>query len=386
MPLVFVQTYKNPVTILDGRVFAWGDNNEGALGLNNVSLTLSPVQMGSNDWTTIRTFSGVQNENRAFTGSVRIDGTLWMWGSNASGQLGLGVQDGGLPGLLRSSPTQVGSLTDWTFVSVGGQHTVALKNDGRLFAWGGNGSGQLGQGNNISRSSPVQIAGTWSLASAGHNCSFGIRDNGTLWAWGVNSNGKLGLNDTTTRLTPVQVGVLTDWVGVLSSGGVGSGHTMALRQGGQFYTWGRNNLGQLGFSDIVDRSMPAQVGGLWKAFACGQEHTAAIASNGSLWTWGNGTDGRLGNGSTTNQSSPVQIGLETDWIYVAGGGFNTLGIRGAGGKGRLWGWGANGQGQLGQGNTTPQSSPVAVGSETDWIDASIGTASFGTPAFGIRDI
>jgi alpha-tubulin suppressor-like RCC1 family protein len=141
--------------------------------------------------------------------AVKTDGTLWSWGSNSYGQLGLG--DGYT--ISRSSPVQVGALTNWADVAAGYSHSIAVKTDGTLWSWGNNGSGRLGQNNTINRSSPVQVGALtgWVQASGASESSSAVKNDGTLWSWGRNNNGQLGLNDTANRSSPVQVGALATW-------------------------------------------------------------------------------------------------------------------------------------------------------------------------------
>ena len=147
--------------------------------------------------------------------------TLWAWGYNNYGQLGLGDVTN------RSSPVQVGALTTWSSVAGGQLHTTALKTDGTLWTWGYNPYGQLGLGDTVNRSSPVQVGAltTWSSVAAGLLHTTALKTDGTLWAWGYNHYGQLGLGDTTDRSSPVQVGALTTWSSVAD----GEYHTTAIR-------------------------------------------------------------------------------------------------------------------------------------------------------------
>jgi hypothetical protein len=193
----------------DGTLWTWGFNTQGHLGHGDIVPKSSPVQVGSlTNWKQVS--AGVDS-----IACVKTDGTLWTWGRNAQGDLGLGNQ------VHRSSPTQVGSLTNWKQVSAGGAgttdgvgHMVCVKTDGTLWAWGFNSSGQLGIGNFSDRSSPLQV-GTltnWKQASAGGNHTACIKTDGTLWTWGFSSfYGELGLGDRVDRSSPVQVGTLTNW-------------------------------------------------------------------------------------------------------------------------------------------------------------------------------
>jgi alpha-tubulin suppressor-like RCC1 family protein len=289
---------------------------------------------------------------------------LWGWGDNNRGALGLGDTN------TISSPVQVGSLTNWKQISVGFQQSsFAIKTDGTLWSWGDNQNIQLGQNNFTSYSSPVQVGSlnNWKQVSSGYYACLAIKTDGTLWAWGDNA-GDLGLGDTLDRNSPVQVGSLTNWKQVSSS----YYFTSAIKTDGTLWTWGENSYGQLGLGDTTSRSSPVQVGSLydWKIVATGESHTIAIKTDGTLWTFGNQINaGQLGLGDTTSRSSPVQVGSLTNWKNVSGGRFHTVAIKT---DGTLWAWGLGINGQLGLNERFSRSSPVQVGSLTNWKQTTCG--------------
>jgi len=309
------------------------------------------------------------------TVAIREDGSLWAWGLNSSGQLGDGTASN------RHSPVRIGTSTDWLVVSVGSSHTVGIREDGSLWAWGLNSSGQLGDGTTSNRYSPVRIGTStdWLAVSASSSHTVGIREGGSLWAWGDNEGGQLGDGTTMRRLSPVRIGAATGWLAV-STGGI---HTMGIREDGSLWAWGWNGSGQLGdgtgdgccCDGIIPISSPVRVGTNtdWLAVSAGGGHTVAIRKDGSLWAWGNNEFGQLGDGTTTNRNSPVRIGPGTDWRIVSAGGCAwldtayTMAIRG---DGSLWAWGGNSFNQLGDGTGTDRASPVRIGTDTDWYAVS----------------
>ena len=297
---------------------------------------------------------------------------LWSWGCNESGQLGLGDVT------RRSSPVQVGALTTWSNVFGGSSGSAfATKTDGTLWSWGGNGNGQLGLGNTTNRSSPVQVGALtdWSDAkiSSNRSITLAVKSNGTLWAWGFGTYGSLGQGNTTSTSSPVQVGALTTWAEV----SVGFGNVLAVKTDGTLWSWGFGIYGALGQGNTTNTSSPVQVGALtnWSKVVAIPHAGLATKTDGTLWAWGINNKGQLGQGNTTYRSSPVQVGALTNWSKIAGSGSRYIGYGGTyifgwlssiKTDGTLWSWGSNYYFELGLGDFTNRSSPVQVGALTDW--------------------
>lgn len=199
-------------TKTDGTLWAWGVNSTGQLGQGNTTSRSSPVQIGAlTTWSNIAAGYG-------YTIAVKTDGTLWTWGQNGNGQLGLGTS-GALS--YTSSPQQVGALTTWSKIDSTNDSTYAIKTDGSLWDWGMNGNGQLGLGNTTSYSSPKQVGAltTWSIVNGGGTeFAIAIKTDGTLWSWGRNFAGQLGLGNLTYKSSPNQVGALTTWLNIACGG------------------------------------------------------------------------------------------------------------------------------------------------------------------------
>lgn len=303
----------------DRTLWTWGVNTDGRLGVNDQISRSSPVQVPGTSWTQVTTVE------RGHTLALKSDNTLWVWGSNYSGQLG---QNDRGNFTCRLSPVQIPG-TSWTQVSAGsGQFgtSFARKSDGTLWAWGRNNNGELGLNNVADRSSPVQIPGTsWVDICAGNYFNLARKTDGTLWSWGRNSfeAGSLGTNDTISRSSPAQVPG-TSWVEMSA----GSRYSMARKSDGTLWVWGCNYSGRLGQNNITDRSSPIQVPGTaWVQIAAGN---AALArkSDGTLWAWGGSEAfgskpapgaGEVGDNSAVNRSSPVQI-PGTAWISISAAG------------------------------------------------------------------
>jgi alpha-tubulin suppressor-like RCC1 family protein len=190
-----------------------------------------------------------------------------------------------------------------------------------LFTWGYNNYGQLGQNNLTYRSSPTQVGALtdWAQGSGGQNFCAAIKTNGTLWSWGQNNFGKLGQGNTINYSSPVQVGALTDWSQVSAARIT----CAAIKTNGSLWSWGRSNDGQLGQNNLIDRSSPVQIGALtgWSSIKMGQgsgsgSAVLSLKTNGSIWSWGSNPHGELGLGNRTDYSSPKQIGALTIWQSV----------------------------------------------------------------------
>jgi alpha-tubulin suppressor-like RCC1 family protein len=343
------------LTFLLGKLWTWGGNPAGSLGLGNTIFRSSPVQVGA-----LGTWNTISNSNQS-SAAILADGTLWTWGIATDGQNGDGTT------LSRSSPVQVGSLTTWLSLAAAGYVTAAIKKDNTLWMWGGNGYGQLGDGTVASRSSPVQVGllTTWksTSTSGGRYNTIAIKADGTLWTWGRNNYGQLGLGNTTNISSPQQVGALTNWLAVAG----GYYHAVATKTDGTLWAWGRNNnQGQVGDGTSLSRSSPVQIGALtnWLAVSAANYHSLASKTDGTLWAWGNGSYSALGQGNTLSTSSPVQIGALTNWSAIRAFGLSSAGLKT---NGTLWTWGYNVRGELGLGNTTASNSPAQVGSLTTWL-------------------
>jgi alpha-tubulin suppressor-like RCC1 family protein len=198
----------------DGTIWTWGRNFYGQLGTNtNYTVSqVSPVQVGTSQWS-------YSNCGESAVYAIDVNSKLWAWGYGIYGGLGDGTQNS------RSSPVQIGN-DKWQLVSGGHYHAGGIKSDGSLWMWGYGNNGQLGNGSSgsyASRSSPVQIGAltTWQSVSAGNACTFAVKNNGTLWSWGQNYSGQLGQNiaDSTIVVSPVQIGTQSSWARTFSSSG-----------------------------------------------------------------------------------------------------------------------------------------------------------------------
>ena len=288
----------------DGTLWALGRvNSEGQQGQNNTVNYSSPIQIGSNtNWSKV-----VAGQN--ITAAIKTDGTLWLWGGSSYNDNGLNNGSASV-----SSPTQLGSDTNWKNIVFGSYSAWATKTNGTLWAWGINGTGQLGINNRTSIISVPQQVGAltnWDKVGSGYTTMFAIKTDGTLWSCGSNSNGLIGTGTSNTlhRSSPVQVGALTDWSHFGRSSSI---NMLALKTDQSMWGWGNNQWSELGLTSYgAVRTSPVQLAGNWLKAAGGYNNSWGIKSDGTLWGWGYNINGGLGRNNRNLTVSPVQIGTGT---------------------------------------------------------------------------
>jgi alpha-tubulin suppressor-like RCC1 family protein len=326
-----------------GRLDCWGSDDGGKLGQGRSLQSVTPLRVGNGFMQPAQSGRAVISAGLNHTVALKADGSLWAWGKNDSGQLG----DGSLTDT--AIPKQIG--TGYAAVKVGASHTVALKTDGSVWAWGLNSDGQLGDGTYTDSLVPKQIGTGYTAIGAGAYHSLALKSDNSLWAWGYNGDGQLGDGTRTSSVSPKLIG--TGYTVI----GAGAEHNLALKSGGSLWAWGSNADGQAGDGTTTDVLLPKQIGSGYSTIVGGLYHSLALKSDGSLWAWGYNGLGQLGDGTTTEVRVPKQIG--TGYTAIAAGGYHSLAIKSGG---SLWAWGYNGNGQLGDGTTTNVRAPKQIGS------------------------
>jgi alpha-tubulin suppressor-like RCC1 family protein len=291
-----------------GAVWTWGSNDYGEIGDGTQVNRLSPFAVSGLG--TVTAIAAGHYHSLA----LRSDGTVRAWGINGSGQLGDGTTT------QRRTPVAVSGLTNVIAIAGGRDLSLALKSDGTVWAWGLNNEGELGDGTTTNRSTPVQVSGlTGAVAiAAGRDHGLAIRSDGTVWAWGENIYGQLGDGTTTNRSTPVQVSGLTGATMISA----GAHHSVALRSDGTVRSWGRNQLGQTGDgTKVTPRQTPVTVQGLTNvvSIGTGRDFGLAVRADGTAWSWGSNDLGQLGDGTTTNRLAPVQVPGVANAREIGGG-------------------------------------------------------------------
>jgi alpha-tubulin suppressor-like RCC1 family protein len=276
----------------DGSLWTWGWNNRGQLGLGDYGANagrLVPTRVDEDaDWESV---AAGDSHNVA----IKTDGSLWAWGFNQYGQCGLGY----VTPVLVTAPQRVGGENDWTSVSAGYDWSLAIKSDGSLWVWGRNLEGYLGlgdSGDETNRNVPTRLgaANDWAAVACGFSHSVAIKADGSLWAWGANWGGQLGDGTYDQKESPVQVG--TGYAGAAVAGG--GCHTLAVKGDGSLWAWGNNESGEVGDGTREQRNAPVRIGTTndWAVVAPGYDWSLALKTDGSLWTWGYGADGQMGDG------------------------------------------------------------------------------------------
>jgi alpha-tubulin suppressor-like RCC1 family protein len=337
--------------------------------------------------------------------AIKLDGTLWAWGSNTYGQLGNGTNTD------NTVPTQIGTDTNWSMISAGENHSLALKSDGTMWAWGHNAYGQVGDNTTIDKNVPTQIgtggAFIWTMVAAGGNHSIGLNSNNKPYLWGYNAYGQLGFGGTANELAPrissvrnriyyiaagknhsifsgglpatflLCAGLNTNgqfgnnttansttfqgvsYPAIFTSISVGANHTLAIDGNGTLWAFGANSNGQLGDNTTVDKLVATQISTNtnWASVDAGTNHSLARKSDGTLWSWGYNNVGQLGDGTNIDKAIPSQMGTETNWTIVSAGNNNSFGIKS---NNNLMGWGDNSNGKLGDGTTVNKNTPSII--------------------------
>ena len=309
--------------------------------------------------------------------ALRSDGTIWGWGSNWAGEMGQGYRFasyfdpavGGATAFL--TPTQIGSASNWVYVSAHGMMSFAINEAGELWGWGSNNNRSLGidlADQHVLTPTRIGTANNWVSVTGSDMGTVGIQADGTLWTWGNLPNGR---PDVSWSIEPVQEGTLsTNWVSAASGGSHASGHVLAIQADGTLWGWGVNSANQLGdlpgtgISNYVN--IPTQIGtsNQWAQVSAGyMAQSMGIKADGTLWSWGLGGPWHGQTQPFNNITEPTQLGDSNQWAHIEIENRHAMGVKT---DGTLWTWGDGSSGRLGHNNETTLSTPTQVGDRTDW--------------------
>ena len=364
-----------------GRVFIWGRNNSGQLGDGTTTDKLRPIEitnrfnLGAGE--TIESISLGGGHSAAVT-SI---GRAFIWGSSSDGQLGGGTLSIMTTPAELTSFFKLGAGEKITSFSLGFLNSSAITSTGRVFTWGRNDKGQLGDGSIARRIRPVDITRLFDLGpgetivnmSLGYYHSAAISSEGSIFTWGMNENGQLGDRTTDSKYIPIKItNPNYKYLGdKFKSIYLGLSHTAAITEKGQVYSWGDNSNGQLGNGTTIEKTMPSYIGNLPQTYmdetiqsiSLGSLHSAAVTTNGRIFTWGSNANSQLGDGTITQRNNPIEITSRFNLSIgekiesVSLGGYYSSAITS---KGRIFTWGSNAYGQLGNGTITSLSAPTVI--------------------------
>ncbi len=336
-------------------MYVTGVNTSGELGLGYRSDTYisSPIIFSTaenNDWKEIFVSNVNNTDTSGHNFGIKNDGSLWAWGENSFGKLGINKDDNEV--VFKTTPTLV-SAGPWKSVAIGYEHTLGLQENGKLYAWGRNNVGQLGLGvaNTNHYISPQEITSpSWTsikAIAANHYSSFVITNENKIYGWGYNLSGQLGIGDNTSTVNPTQeFSNSTNWKSIYT----GAYHIIAVKNDNTLWSWGLNGNGELGNNNIgVSRNIPGNVSGNITdatTISVGAYHNVIIRSDHSLWGWGSNGEGQLNLPVINNKIGVPTLISNANWIDVNGGAYSTGAIKS---DNTLWTCGKNVVGQLGLG-------------------------------------
>jgi alpha-tubulin suppressor-like RCC1 family protein len=363
----------------DGSLYSWGLNSTGQLGDGTTTNRSLPVKVPlPSSVTAFSTFGGGSSHVLA----VGSNDVLYAWGSNNHGQLG----DNTTTSHSTPNPVTLPAGVVVTAVTGGQAHSLALASDGRLFAWGDNTYGQLGDGTTTSRLTPVLVpfptgVTAFNQVRAGLNHTVTIGNDGRAYAWGRNGSGQLCDGTTTDRPNAVIIpgGALFREVGA------GSAHSLGRLADGHIYACGSNTVGQLGDGTTVDRHAPVKVlfppaMHAFETFRTRGDHSIAEGDNGILYAWGLNDHGQLGDGTNTNRKLPTAVHLPSGITSLSSARVGIQHTIAWGSDSRVYAWGANSVGQLGDGSTVERTTPVRVTALPTYVQTA--TALYDTVSSG----
>ena len=333
----------------DNKLLRWGDSNKGQL----ISLTPNTDNINNSHIEYLQVAAGGLHTILLSAGDIPTQNTLLAVGSNTKFQLTtlIGASD------VVAIPQTIG--TDFKYIAAGQYHSAAIKNNGDLYTWGSNKKGELGNGgtstsDDIASNIITKVGSNFIQVKCGNKHTLALKQDGTLWAWGHNIFGQVGDGTITDTSTPQQIGTNT-YISI----SCGLNHSAALQSNGDLYIWGENSSGQVGDGDpSANLTVPTKINNIkFKLVSCGHNHTAAISDDSKLYVWGKNSNGQVGNNTTTDVLTPLSIDPTGIYKFVAAGPDSTIAITD---EDKVYGWGNNDRHQLGIDSVSQSLVPILI--------------------------
>ena len=372
------KSFENCFVDNDGKVYTWGENYDGELGNGKTDSTIVPICISDIEGNELKGKNIVDIVKSGFF-KVALDdnGKVYTWGSNVGGQLGNGTEnDSSVPICISDTENSVLKGKNIKNISANGYTVCAIDDNGKVYTWGENERGQLGNGTKNDSSVPICISDTEDSVlkgknikniSANGNTVCALDDNGKVYTWGENDYGQLGNGKTTNSSMPICISDTEN--SVLKGKNIknisANGYTVcAIDDNGKVYTWGKNNYGQLGNGTTTNSSMPICISDVQNNALNNATITKiitmsvdiyAIDDNGKLYAWGENDYGQLGNGTTTSSNVPICMNdvtgsklkdREIAGVYFLENQYENSTIALLDSNKRLYLFGTNNQGQL----------------------------------------
>ena len=342
--------------ILDnGSLYAWGNNKDGQLGLGLTDEYVAYNKKVDIPGKVKLIKCAGDNPTESACYVITEDGALYVWGKNSYGQLGVGNE------VNKNTPIKVTAINGKVMELIIGNYfsVYAILEDGSLYAWGSNEIGKLGVGDEVNKNTPTKVnlpGKIKELITTGWSV-YAILEDGSLYAWGSNEIGKLGVGDEVNKNTPTKVNLPGKIKELITNGS----SVYALLEDSSLYSWGENSYGQLGVGNEVNKNTPTKVNlpGKIKELITTGWSVYAILEDGSLYAWGDNSDGQLGVGDEENRNTPIKVTAINGKVMelIISNSFSVYAILE---DGSLYSWGKNSYGQLGVGDEVNRNTPTKV--------------------------
>jgi len=371
-----------------GNLYIWGSNYRGLLGDGTTIDKHEPINITSKFSLNLGETIACVSLGSDHSSAITSEGRVFTWGSNEKGQLGDSSYTNSLIPVDITSKFSLNTGEMITDIFLGGNYnnagfSLAITSEGRVFTWGNNDKGQLGNSNTTNRNEPTEITSLFNLdsgevitsISAGGSFSSAITSEGRVFMWGNNHRGQLGVGSTINKYSPEDITSNFDLLPneTIESIDLGGEHSSALTSYNRVFAWGCNYFGTVGDGTTIDRYLPKEITSVFSLgeneiitnIILGGSHSLALTSEDRIFTWGYNHAGQLGNGTNSYDANSNPIDITNNFSFISNEHIINISFGEAHSsvitsKGRLFTWGTNGMGQLGDGITTDRSIPTEI--------------------------